>query len=136
MCIMREGHALEVSVYHQAARDYPELNVRRASQDLDRRYATDLLVDLLGREIPVGLTMRDDDEKLDRDIAKAAQRFQYYVELCIQGRDDREQSFAIDNALCALLNDVPNLLKRKPRHRCFVVVIATCDSIAVHEHRL
>jgi hypothetical protein len=126
----QDGFALEMAMLTQANRDYEELNVRKAPVHLDQKHATDFLVELNGRDLPLGLTLRQDMEKLRRDFEKARKCHRHFVLVSILERDTDRWDLAIDNALSMMELEVMRELKNGGR---YLVVYADAEQAQVED---
>jgi hypothetical protein len=125
---MRSGIELEIQFLLQAKRDYDELNPQAANQQLDRHYATDVLLQRNGRVIPVALTRREHDwDKIERDWSKASKRWNHWVEVVVEQDSPEREALAIDNALEWLNTQYETEIKGK--EKAFFLLVALAEGV-------
>lgn len=119
--MISEGRSLESAFLLQASRDYPELNPKPATKEMDMHHGTDVVLEWEnGKLIPIGLTRKMEVEKVVRDANKASRMFDFWVEVVIPSNDKEDE--CIDNALSYLSND----MKGEPG---FYVLTSTPNSV-------
>jgi hypothetical protein len=125
---MRSGIELEFQFLLQAKRDYEELKPRKADETLDKRYATDVLLERNGRVIPIALTRREHDwDKIERDWEKASRRWDHWVEVVVEQDEPDRESLAIDNALEWLNTQYETEIQGK--QKAFFVLVALAEGV-------
>jgi hypothetical protein len=102
--VLSEGRTLESAFLTQAGRDYPELNPRPATLEMDMHHGTDVVLEWEGRFVPIGLTRKMEVEKVLRDASKASRIWDFWVEVIVPSHEDEDT--AIDNALSYLANEM------------------------------
>jgi hypothetical protein len=122
---MRRGIELEVSFLRQAQQDYPECNPQKAPLDLDRHFSTDVLLEIGGRIVPIGLTRRHYDfDGIISDWAKASRRFTHWVEVVVPDQEPEEEQLAIDNAMDWLTNEFARHIEEYEKSYVYLTALA------------